>query len=88
MNKETYTKIDNLKNKIENLPKENHLEIFKILHKHNVQYSENKNGIFINLIDVSPLIIHEIDQYVQYLETQNKEIKQFEIEKSKIEMLL
>lgn len=88
MNKETYTKINHLKNTIENLPKENHVEIFKILHKHNVQYSENKNGIFINLIEVSPVIIHEIDQYVKYLEEQNNEIKKFEIKKSKIEMLL
>lgn len=88
MNTETYTKVNHLKNKIENLPKENHVEIFKILHKHNVQYSENKNGIFINLIEVSPVVIHEIDQYVQYLEAQNNEIKKFEMKKSKIEMLL
>jgi hypothetical protein len=88
MNKETHAKMNYLKNKIENLPKENHVEIFKILQKNNVQYSENKNGIFINLIEVSPIIIHEVDQYVQYLETQNNEIKNFEIQKNKIEMLL
>lgn len=46
---------------------EHHLSIFKLFLKHNVHYSENKNGIFINLTNVDVDIITELEQYLKEL---------------------
>lgn len=88
MNKEKYTEIVSLKNKIDNLPKENHVEILKIIQKHNTNFTENNNGIFVNMMDMSPVVLSEINDFVNYLNTQNSEIEEFETKKSEIELLL
>ena len=53
-------KTDNLqllRNQIEKLDKVHHIGILKILKENAVQYSENTNGIFINLTKVNDTII-------------------------------
>ena len=42
-------KLKNIRNKIENLDKNNHIDILKILINNNFFINENKNGVFINL---------------------------------------
>ena len=42
-------KIIVLRDKIQALDKFHQIEIFKILKTHNVNYTENRNGIFINM---------------------------------------
>jgi len=70
-----------LRDEIEKLEKENHLEILKILKKHNVQFSENKNGSFINLNFVDKTILTELREYIIYLKNQEDFIN--EVEKKK-----
>jgi len=88
MNREKYTEFVSLKNKIDKLPKESHVEILKIIQKHNTNFTENNNGIFVNMIDMSPVVLFEINTFVNYLNIQNHEIKEFETKKSEIELLL
>lgn len=88
MDKDTYLKMNKLKDKIESLNKENHIEIMLIFEKYSIVYSENKNGIFINMNDMSPIVLNEVDKYIQYLETQKNTIDDFEQKKHEIEMLL
>lgn len=70
-----------LRDDIEKLDKNNHLEILKILKKNNVKFSENKNGSFINLNYVNDSILNEIDNYINYVRNQENIINEFEIQK-------
>lgn len=88
MDKDTYLKMNKLKEKIESLDKENHIEIMRIFEKHHITYSENNNGIFINMNDLSPIALNEVDKYIQYLEIQKNTIDVIEQKKNTIEMLL
>lgn len=55
-----------LKNKISCLSKNNHLDIFKLLIKHKVKYTENKNGIFINLTKLENKVLLELYNFVDF----------------------
>ena len=79
MNKDEY--LVELKSKIENIDKEKHIEIFKILKEHEVPFSENKNGIFVNLSELSDVIIEKIETYIVYIKKQEEEFNIIEKQK-------
>jgi hypothetical protein len=57
------------KNILENIKDLNpfeHQEIFKIVRKYNIRYSENSNGVFINMNKLSKRTINEIDKFINY----------------------
>lgn len=56
--------IQNLK-KIDN--KQHHQIYHEVLRKHNLKYSKNQNGIFLNLEDVSFDIVRELHNYINLL---------------------
>ena len=62
------TRINNLKNK------KYYIEIYKIIKDNNVSYSQNNNGIFINLTNIEDDILDKIIKYLNYIETRNTEI--------------
>ena len=70
-----------LRDEIEKLDKSNHLEILKIFKKHNISFSENKNGSFINLNFVDDFILSEVKEYILYLKTQENLINELEVQK-------
>jgi hypothetical protein len=77
-------KIDNLqllRNQIEKLDKVHHIGILKVLKENKVQYSENTNGIFINLTKVNIIIIEMIKKYVTYVKLQEVELGDIEDQK-------
>ena len=74
-----------LRDEIEKLDKNNHLGIFKILKKHNISFSENKNGSFINLNFVNDFILSEIKEYILYLKKQENIINELEVQKKEYE---
>lgn len=54
-------------------------EIFKIIKRFNIKYTENNNGIFINLSNnVDNQYLKEIDNYLNYLEINKTNIKDIE----------
>lgn len=64
---------ENLENKkkfiIEKVRKFNnfeHIEILKIIKKNNIKYSENNNGIFINLNLINEQVINKVEEFVKY----------------------
>ena len=88
-NKNDDINIDNLELKkkyiidtIKNFSKVEHIEIFKIFKKHNVKYTENSNGIFVNLNVLNEKIINRIRTFVNFC-IANKDY--LSSEKSKIE---
>lgn len=54
------------------------IEIFKILKKNNIKYSENSNGVFVNLNYISELIINKIMHFITFC-LSNKETLKDEI---------
>lgn len=79
------SKIDSLKflrDKIELLTAFHQIEILRILHTNKVTFSENKNGVFVNLTYVSSDIIDTISEYIVYVYKQESQLN--EIEEKKI----
>jgi hypothetical protein len=67
-----------LRDEIEKLNETQHIEIFKIFKKNSITFSENKNGIFINLNCVDDVIFNEIKEHILYIKKQEKYINKIE----------
>jgi hypothetical protein len=76
--------MDILKDKIESLPKLYHIEIGKLLNNYNIHLNENQNGIFVNLSTLSPDMIDKLNEYVKYIELQEKILNIDETEKEEL----
>tara|TARA_B100000513_G_C11775034_1_gene142724 strand:+ start:82 stop:366 length:285 start_codon:yes stop_codon:yes gene_type:complete len=70
---ETNSNIDlnKLKNVIETLDKKHHIHILKIIYDSKEKYSENKNGTFINLSNLSQETLSKIVKQLTYIKQQN-----------------
>jgi hypothetical protein len=77
--------LENLKSKIETLSKEHHITILKILKKSMDNLNENKNGVFINLTEVSSNILDELKNYCKYIDTQEVKLDIIENSQKEIE---
>ena len=56
---------------IESMPQINQIEVLKIISKpKEIILNENKNGIHINLTDVNSLVISQLIEYINYINTQ------------------
>ena len=74
--------LSSIKDKIERMPKNNQIEVLKILKKYqNIKLNENKSGIFVNLSFLSKEILEEIDKYVNYVNDQETVINTIECQK-------
>lgn len=77
--------LETLKSKIESLSKEHHITILKILKKSMDNLNENKNGVFINLTEVSSNILDELKNYCKYIDTQEVKLDKIEHSQKEIE---
>jgi hypothetical protein len=57
-----------------NLSKIEYFEIFNIIKQDNCQYSENKNGIFINLSNVSEKTIDKIFNFINFIKHKKEDL--------------
>jgi hypothetical protein len=64
--------LKNLRNIIDNMNPLYHAKIFDLIKEHDMIYSENKNGIFINMNMLSCDCIKKIYEYLDYIEKQEK----------------
>jgi len=64
--------LKNLRNIIDNVNPLYHKEIFNIIKEFNMQYSENKNGIFINMNNIQEECMVKIYSYLEYIKKQEK----------------
>ena len=63
-----------LRDNIENLEKHQHLQNVRIIQKNNIDFTENRNGIFLNMKDLNKKTMKEITQYLKYIEIQQKQL--------------
>jgi len=61
--------------RIENMP-EQHLQIFQIIQNDSARFSQNQNGVFINLLNIPDLTLKKINEFVCSVENRNSYIKQ------------
>ena len=80
--------LEKLKQDIECLSKAKHIELLRILKENNIEYSENKNGIFFNLSELSPLVIKKIYDFTNYLNQQEELLHSIEKKREECELLL
>ena len=70
-----------LRDNIEALPVFHQIEILRILYKNHITFSENKNGVFLNLSYVNLDVIHKINEYVTFVQNQENQMCEFEKKK-------
>jgi hypothetical protein len=74
-NIEELKKINKIVNKLNII---HHKKIFDIIRENNIKFSENRNGIFINLNNLPSIILNKIIKYIEYVKIQEKNISNFE----------
>ena len=67
-----------LRNIIEKMNIIHHVKIFEILTKKNIDFSENRNGIFFNMNKFDITTISEINTYINYVNIQENKLNETE----------
>jgi len=67
-----YNKKKRLIKNVENLTEIELEEIFLLLKNKNIEYTSNKNGIFINLKNFNETLINELEEYIIFSKNNNK----------------
>jgi len=67
MNTLSINQLKKLKEKIDTLEMCEHVELFKIFIKNNIKYTENSNGIFINMNKLSDNCLQDINIFLDFI---------------------
>jgi hypothetical protein len=71
-----------IRDSIEKMTKPNQIEVLRILHKHpGIILNENNYGVHINLTELDLNLITELKNYINYINTQENNLKRFETQK-------
>jgi hypothetical protein len=82
INNISVSELNFIRETIENMNKFNQVQVLKILNKHkDVTLNENKYGIHINLSEISKEKIEELNDYIKYVNTQEKTLNYIEQQK-------
>jgi hypothetical protein len=74
-----------IRDNIEKMAKINQVEILRILQKNSkIILNENNYGVHINLSELSNELILELKNYINYVNTQENNLKQFETQKDNL----
>jgi len=73
--------ITSLRDTIEKLEKIHQMYILEIFNKYGVEYTENANGVFVNMTILKEDIISDITSYIDYVNLQQLQLEKVEAEK-------
>jgi len=77
--------LTSIRDNIEKMAKINQVEILRILQKNsNITLNENNYGVHINLSELSNELIIELKNYINYVNTQENNLKLFETQKDNL----
>ena len=65
-------KLKKIKKEIESKTPDHHQKILEIIIKHEINFSENNNGVFLSLNKLPDNVIDEIERYLKYIDEQEK----------------
>jgi len=74
-----------LREKIEKLKKFHQIKILEIFLENNIPYTENRNGVFINMLNLDKNVIEKIKQYLLYVDNQDLQLETTEKIKKELE---
>tara|TARA_Y100000992_G_scaffold302444_1_gene276640 strand:+ start:21897 stop:22217 length:321 start_codon:yes stop_codon:yes gene_type:complete len=77
--------LEEIRQKIEKMSKQNHVEILKLLHEKNIKFTENDNGVFLNLTNLNPEHIELLLKYINHIKNQENILNIIETKKEEIE---
>lgn len=72
-------KLSEIKEEIEKMDKNAHLEVFNILENDQIPYNKNMNGIFINLSIIDKEIITKLEKFINYKNKQKNILNKDEL---------
>lgn len=75
LSSEEYEKRKILLQNLKGLSKSEYIEILRILQKHNVQFSENLNGIFFNLCTIDQPTCDALNLFIQFTQKNRVELE-------------
>jgi len=70
-----------LREKLQALSKFHQLEVLRLLNKKKVEYTENRNGIFVNMNNLQEESIAALNDYLNYVSTQQNQLESMEKKK-------
>ena len=73
--------INNIRKTIEGMNKFNQIEILRILKNSKATLNENNYGVFINLTNLDYDILKKLDDYIEYVKVQEKNLNNVEKQK-------
>ena len=76
--KYTTDKLKKIKKEIEKKDSHHHKKILEIIVKHNINFSENNNGVFLSLNKIPTETIKEIEAYLKYIDEQENMLSTIE----------
>ena len=80
---ERIEKIRRLRDSIEAMDQIHQVNILAILKEHNVDHTENVNGVFVNMTLLAPAVISQMVEYLGYVKLQQTQLAQGENLKQK-----
>jgi ABC-type nickel/cobalt efflux system permease component RcnA len=83
---ETYD-LNVMREQIEKMSKFNQIEILRVLTRNKVIVNENKNGIHVNMNQLSTELLNELQTYITYVNTQETYLCNMEKQKQEYENL-
>lgn len=86
MNKIDINKLKELKNTIEGMDPVHHPKILDILKSNNIHISNNRNGCFINMNLFTDKILKELNDFITYINIQEKTLGAVENAKKDLEV--
>jgi hypothetical protein len=77
--KKNIQELVNIQKNIQLMSKHNQIEILKIFQSNkNIILNENKYGVFVNLTDINQETIDKLKEFIEYIDTQEKNFIQIE----------
>lgn len=77
------TELLKVRDDVEKMEKIHQINILKIFKKHNIDFTENSNGIFINMTILNTEILEEITSYISYVNLQQSQLNKVEQDKER-----
>ena len=75
--------IKKLRDIIENMNKMHQIHILKILKENDIQFTENSNGIFVNMSLLNKKTLNRIRKFIKYVHLQEEQLENVEDIKAK-----
>lgn len=74
MSSMSHDELVSMRNYIETMIKIHQVEILRILHRNGVYMNENQNGTHINLMELQPTVLEEVNKYLEYVKYQENSL--------------